>query len=281
MYYKTLHYIAKYSKYNYGMNVYIEYVIADNLVIDTLLLWAATVTLKIPYRKFRVVLGGAVGAACAVVSVYVSGFWTYLVKTACLVCMCIVTVGFGKKLFWHILLTTAYTFVLGGAIVGLFNLFNIDYLTPSGEFYQMRVPLFVYVLAVALMGFVCYSIAVYVKQVKKFAPHIAKITVILDKQYCLTGFCDSGNTLMHDGVPVCFVTKRFAGFTDYFAQQVLAGKAVDVQVTTVTGSTSVKAVKGEVVCNDKKLAVYLALPVNKCQTMYNVILSNEFCGGEV
>ena len=259
------------------MNVYIEYVIADNLVIDTLLLWLATVTLKIPYRKFRVFLGGAVGAACAVVSVYVMGFWTYLVKTACLVCMCIVTVGFGKKLFWHILLTTAYTFVLGGAITALFNLFNIDYLTSNGEFYQMRVPLFVYILAGALVGFLCYSIAIYVTQVKKIAPHVAKITVKLDKDYCLTGFCDSGNTLTHDGVPVCFVTKKFSGFSQHFARQVLTGKAVDVEVTTVTGSTTVKAIKAEVVCNGKEKEVYLALPVSKCQTVYNVILSNEFC----
>ena len=263
------------------MNVYIEYVILDNLVIDTLLLWAATITLKIPYKKFRVILGGAVGAACAVASVFVTGFLTYVVKTVCLVSMCIVTVGFGKKLFWHILLTTAYTFVLGGAITGLFNLFKIDYLTSNGEFYQMRVPLFVYVLAVALVGFLCYSIAVYVKQIKKISPHIAKIVVKLDKSYNLSGFCDSGNTLSHNGLPVCFVTKKFSGFTDYFAQQTLAGNTVNIEVTTVTGSTTVKAIKGEVVVNGKQREVYLALPVSKCQTMYNVILSNEFCGGEV
>ena len=262
------------------MNVYIEYVVADNLVIDTLLLWAATLTLKIPYRKYRVFLGGTVGAACAVVSVYVTGFWLYLLKTMCLVIMCIVTVGIGKKLFWHILLTTAYTFVLGGAIVGLFNLFNVDYLTPSGEFYQMRVPLFVYVLAVALVGFLVYSIAVYVKQVKKVSPHIAKITVVLDKKYSLSGFCDSGNTLTHNGLPVCFVTKKFAGFADYFAKQTLLGKAEDIEVTTVTGSTTVKAVKGEIATCGIQRQVYLALPVSKCQTLYNIILSNEFCGGE-
>ena len=259
------------------MNVYVEYVIADNFVIDTLLLWLATVTLKIPYKKWRVLLGGAVGTACAVASVYVSGFWTYVVKTVCLVCMCTVTVGCGKKLFWHILLTAAYTFVLGGAIIGLFNLFKVDYLNSSGEFYQMRVPLFVYVLAATLVGFLCYSIAVYVKQTKKIAPHIAKITVKLDKNYILSGFCDSGNTLTHNGLPVCFVTKKFNGFTDYFAQQALSGNLVDVEVSTVTGSTTVKAVKAEIECGDKLRQVYLALPVAKCQTVYNVILSNEFC----
>ena len=259
------------------MNVYIEYVVADNLVIDTLLIWMAALTLRIPFKVYRMFLGGAVGATCAVVSVYVTGFWTYLIKTACLILMCIVAVGIGKKLFWHILLTTAYTFVLGGAIVGLFNIFKVDYLTANGEFYQMKVPLFVYVLAAALVGFICYSIVVYVKQVKKISPHLAKIVVKLDKNYVLSGFCDSGNTLTHDGVPVCFVTKKFVGFADYFAAQMLRGNTVDVEVTTVTGSTTVKAVKGEIICNGVERQVYLALPIGKCNTLYNIILSNDFC----
>ena len=263
------------------MNVYVEYVVLDNLVIDTLLLWLTALTLKIPCKKYRIFLGGAVGAACAVVSVYVNGWWTYLVKTVCLVCMCVVAVGFGKKLFWHILLTTAYTFMLGGAIIGLFNIFKVDYLTQDGEFYQMKVPLFVYVLAVFLVGFICYSIAVYVKQVKKIAPHLTKIQIILDKAYNVSGFCDSGNTLTHEGLPVCFVTKKFDGFASYFARQTLAGNVVDIDVTTLTGSATVKAVKGEIVCNGNRRHVYVALPISKCQTIYNVVLSNEFGGGEV
>ena len=262
------------------MNVYIEYVILDNFVIDTLLLWAVALTLKIPVKKYRLVLGGLVGASCAVASVYVSGAWTYLIKTACLALMCIVAVGFGKKLIWYILLTVAYTFVLGGAIVGLFNLFKVDYLTDSGEFYDMRVPFFVYVLAVALVGLLCYCIVTYVKQLKKVAPYLAKIVVTLDKDYQLTGFCDSGNTLTHNNMPVCFVTKKFAGFTDYFAKQTLCGKVVSIDVATVAGVSQVKAVEATVSARGKRTKVYLALPQEKCQTIYNVILSNEFCGGE-
>lgn len=262
------------------MNVYVEYVILDNFVIDALLLWAAALTLKIPYAKWRIALGGATGALCAVVSVYANGLWTYVVKTVCLFAMCCVAIGFGKKLFWYILLTVAYTFVLGGAIVGLFNLFKVDYLNSSGEFYQMKVPLFVYVLAVALVAFLCYSVVFYVKQIKKVAPFLTKVVLTLDKSYTLTGFCDSGNTLSQDGVPVCFVTKSFAGFTDYFAAQTLSNKAVQVQVSTVTGSKTVTAVSATIKANGVDRQVYLALPVTKCQTIYNLLLSNEFCGGE-
>lgn len=259
------------------MNVYLEYVILDNFVIDALILLAAALTLRIPFKKYRIVLGGAVGAACAVASVFVGGFWTYLVKTACLVLMCITAVGVGKKLFWHILLTVAYTFALGGAVTGIFHLLNISYVTQDGEFYQMRVPLFVYALALALVAFLCYSIVFYVKQTKRIAPYICKIVVTLDKDYNLTGFYDSGNGLVYDGLPVCFVTKRFDGFSDYFAKQTLAGNARSVEVATVTGVKSVPAVKADVTANGVTRQAYLALPSDKCQSAgYHIVLSNEF-----
>ena len=259
------------------MNVYVEYVILDNFVIDVLLLLAAALTLKLPIKKYRLILGGLVGSACAVVSVFVTGFWIYLVKTACLALMCVTVVGFGKKLFWYILLTVAYTFALGGAITGLFHLFKISYVNENGEFYQMKVPLFVYALAVGIVAFLCYSIVFYVRQTKKVAPFLTKISVTLDKQYSLTGFCDSGNTLIHEGLPVCFVTQKFNGFAEYFARQTLLGKICSIEVVTVAGVQKVSAVKTGGTANGKTLETFLALPKEKCKTAgYSVLLSSEF-----
>ncbi len=261
------------------MNVYLEYVVADNFVLDTLLLWAAAVTLRLPFKKWRLALGGAVGAACAVVSVYASGLWLFLLKTGCLAAMCLVAAGWGKRFFWYVLLTLAYTFVAGGCIVALFGLFKVSYLDSGGQFYEMRVPLFVYVLAVFFVGFLCYAIALYVRQTKKTSRNLVSVVVTLNKSHKLTGFCDSGNSLTFEGVPVCFVTKRFAGFSDYFAQQLLAKKSVVVPVTTVAGRVNVKAVRAKVTACGKECDVYLALPAEKCNTCYNVLLNSEFCGG--
>ena len=263
------------------MNVYVEYVVLDNFVIDSLLLWAVALTLRLSYKWWRLALGGAVGAACAVLSVFTHGFWLYLLKTVSLIGMCVVAMGFGKKLFWHISLTVAYTFVLGGAIIGLFNLFKIDYVNGDGQFYQMKVPLFVYAIAVVLVAFLCYSIVIYVKNAKKATPYRVKVQIELDKSYTVNGFCDSGNSLYHEGIPVCFVTKSFKGFADYFVKQTLAGKVVDIEVSTVAGTQRVAAVEGKITLNGEQRRVYLALPKEKCQTEYNVLLSNEFCVGEV
>lgn len=259
------------------MNVYIEYVIADNLCIDTLLLWAAAVTLKLPFKRWRLVLGGAVGALCAVLSVFVSGWLVYAVKLGCLVLMCVTACGVGKKLLWYILLTCAYTIILGGAIVAVFHFFNVGYVTENGEFYDLDVPLFVYVLAAFFTAFLCYAVVFYVRQTKKIAPYLTKAKVELDgKQVSVSAFCDSGNTLIYDNLPVCFVTKKFNGFTDYFAEQTLQGKARKIDVSTVVGAQSVLAVKAVVQARGKKMQVYLALPSDKCRTTYNILLSNVF-----
>lgn len=259
------------------MNVYVEYVILDNLSIDCVILWLVAITLKLKVAKWRIFLGGLCGAVCAVASVFVVGFWLYAVKTVSLLIMCVVAVGFGKKLFWYILLTVAYTFVLGGAIIGLFNVLQIDYLSPDGAFYNLNVPLFVYVFALVLVAFLAYSIVTYVKQLKKIAPFLVKAVVTLDKEYNITGFCDSGNTLTFDGLPVCFVTKSFGSFASYYAQQVVSGKTFNVEVLTVAGKTLVGAVKAKIRVNGVERDAYLALPASKCNTTYNVLLSNEFC----
>lgn len=228
-------------------------------------------------------MGALCGTAIALVSVFVGGFWVYPLKAACLVLMCVVTVGFGKKLFWHILLTLAYTFVTGGAIVGLFNLLQVDYLSQNGLCYNMPVPLFVYFIAVGLVVFLCYSIAVFVKQTKKVAPFLKKVQIVLDgKTYCVTGFCDSGNTVSHNGVPVCFVTKKFKGFAEFFAAQVLKGTTESVSIATLAGSKTVAAVSAQLQCEDCPLCnIYLALPAEKCQTQYELLLSNLIFGGNV
>ena len=259
------------------MTVYAEYAFCDNFTMDCLLLFCAAVTLKIPFKYWRLALGAAVGTLCAMLSVYVNGFWVYPVKLACLVLMCAVTVGFGKKLFWYILLTLTYTFVTGGAIVGIFNLLNVSYVSENGLVYNMPVPLFVYVLAVALTVFLCYSIAVFVKQSKKIAPYLVKVTVTLDKSYRVWGFCDSGNSVQCCGIPVCFVTRKFAGISEYFAKKMLQGQCKTVQVVTLSGTKTVEAVPATVSVGQVSKQVYLALPANKCQTRYELLLSGEFC----
>lgn len=260
------------------MTVYVEYAILDNFTMDFFLLYFAAVTLKLPFKKWRIVLGAAVGTATALLSVYVSvDALLLLAKAVGLFLMCFAAVGFGKKLFWHILLTLAYTFVTGGAIVGIFNLLEVQYVTENGLCYNMPVPLFVYFLGVGFVAFLCYALAVFVKQTKQIAPHLKKVQVKLEKFYTVWGFCDSGNAVTCNGLPVCFVTKRFGKVSQYFAQQILRQRDYNVEISTLAGTQIVSAVAAELMVDGKLFHVFLALPSQKCQTRYELLLSAQFC----
>lgn len=263
------------------MTVYLEYAILDNFTMDFLLLFCAAVTLKISFKKWRIVLGATVGTTIALSSVYLNGFWLYAAKALCLFLMCVCAIGFGKKLFWYILLTFAYTSIIGGAIVGIFNLCQVPYVAENGLCYNMPVPLFVYLFAVAFTVFLCYCLAQFVKQTKTVAPYLKKVQVTLQKNYNVLGFCDSGNTVCCNGLPVCFVTKKFGDISQYFAKEILRGTAQQVEISTLAGKKTVSAVQATINVDGKSHKVYLALPAQKCQTRYELLLSCEFCKSEI
>lgn len=278
---QTKHFFSLSSIYNVCMVVYVEYVFLDNFSMDCLLLWLALVTLKLPIRWYRVVVGGAVGAICAIVSVYFEGIWLITVKLATLLVMCISVVGWGKRLFWYILLVLAYTFLMGGAIIGIFNLFNVQYIVDGAFVYNGRIPIFLCIFALLFVCFLCYSLHIFVLQSKKVAAYVCRVTVTLQqKSYNVTAFWDSGNTLEHKGLPVCFVTKRFGDISALFSRSIMQGKAESIPVVTVAGQTSVIAMQGTLQLEGKQRAIWLALPKQKCKMPYNVLLNNNLGGSQ-
>lgn len=259
------------------MTVYVEYAFLDNFAMDFLLLFFASVTLKLRFRWWRLILGATVGTVIALITVYLKGIVLYVTKALCLFAMCFVTVGWGKKLFWHILLTLAYTFVTGGAILGIFNLLNVDYATQNGFYYNATVPLFVYLGAILAVVAICYSLHAFVMQTKQIAPFLQKVVLHLDKAYDMCGFCDSGNSVMQNGVPVCFIAKRNRQIAEYFAAKLLRGETVSIEVQTLTGRKTVVAIESTLEVRGEKYGILLALSPVKGQTQYDVILNSVFC----
>ncbi len=259
------------------MTVYVEYAFLDNFTMDFLLLFFSATTLKIRFRWWRLALGATVGTVVALLTVYLNGVILCVAKAFCLFAMCFVSIGRGKKLFWHILLTLTYTFVTGGAIVGIFNLLNVDYTTQDGFYYNMPVPLFVYFLAVAAVVVMCYAVHAFVVKSKQVAPFLQKIVLHLDKSYDMCGLCDSGNSVVQNGVPVCFLAKRNGHIAECFAEKILCGESVSVEVQTLVGRKSVVAIDATLEMHGKKHSILLAFSPVKGQTQYDVILNSVFC----
>ena len=254
------------------MIVYIEYAFLDNLSMDCLLLLLATATLKLRVRWYRILLGGVVGSTMALLCVGLGGVVLYIAKGLALLLMCIATIGFGKKLFWCILTTCGYTFLMGGAIVGLFNLSVQSFV--GGVIYQSDIPLFCYFFAILLVVVIVKLLTAYFGDVKKVLPNVHKCQIVLGQTHNVKALYDSGNCATCNGLPLCFVSKKFC---DVFAKRMLCGKTQQVNISTIAGSCVVVACKGQVVLNGVSIDVYFAM--GKTTPLYDVILASSVVGG--
>ncbi len=257
------------------MTVYVEYVIIDNMAFDCLILWAVNSTLRLRGKRWRVILGGVVGTACAFLTVFLKDVWGIVLKTVCLFAMCVTACGFGKKLFWHILLTAAYTFILGGAIIGLFYLFGTDFAAGVNLSYSSEVPIGLYVLGAGIFVFLARAVLSYIRTARHRQPFTKKIKIVCgsvkEEAY---GFLDSGNSLRKDGVPVCFAMKSLRKkISREVAEAILKGCAESISLETVTGRQNVFAVKAEITLDNKRYGVYLALSENSSDVEYAVLLN--------
>lgn len=257
------------------MVVYVEYVIADNMTFDALVLWASARTLKLCPKKWRLVLGAIVGTATAFLSVYLDGWWAIPVKTVILIVMCVAVVG-KTKLLLYIITVMAYTFAAGGAIVGLFYLFRIDF-SYDGALTYNSVPLGLYLLGIIAVVCLVGYVKSYISS-RHTLSNIVNIKVQLgDSVISSEGFVDSGNTLTHDGIAVCFAMNPLRSkVVEQMAEMMVRGKCVTVQYNTLTSRQSTVAIPSKVMYRGRWVDVYIALPNNKTNVQYGLLLNGSF-----
>ncbi len=187
------------------MIVYIEYVLIDNFVIDYMLLSATLKTLTLPISKLRLCVCSAVGAIISIAVTFlpfnnlISGIIKLLFGLA-LASFSTKTIT-AKKLYAVYLVFLTYTFLLGGAVIAIFTLLNIDY---SSE------------ISIALMIIPCYIIVKCVKEVINYIyrrKDVVNFTFPVEINICeirlsATAFLDTGNCAYAENLPVIFCDKQ-------------------------------------------------------------------------
>ncbi len=193
------------------MEVYIEYVILDNLIMDYLLLKESAKLLKIKFKRYRLIIGAIVGVIGAVVFplLKIRAEFLFLLKIMLGAFITFISVDHTKfsdylKYFNVFLLMT---FVLGGGVIGVFYLLGID--LKSYQSYGLPIGV------TALFG---YLLVIGVKKCLKSA-----VNGLMTDRYrykCIlkcgnvtlktVGYFDSGNLLMDQktGLPVALCKKK-------------------------------------------------------------------------
>lgn len=119
------------------MEIYIEYALAENFLLDAMLLWLAMKAAKQEISLWRIVLAAAIGAAFAVAFPLLKTGKTiaYILKFSVGALLCLVAVkgkGIGRYALTA-LLFFGFSFALGGALLAVYSAFSIDYgVTENG-----------------------------------------------------------------------------------------------------------------------------------------------------
>lgn len=188
------------------MDIYIEYVLLDNFVVDFVLLLCTNKILKLPTNKCSMVLSALLGALFSLLSpmLNVDGIVVIILKLLVAFIMVFVATFSFYKLFLRFLCFVLLTFMFGGLLIAVCYFMGVSVLTGANLMYFCEIPLasvlaFAFIFLFVVVGVIkkLYSSAKYTKFLYKIC------LTINNKTKELNAFFDSGNTLKtKDNIPV-------------------------------------------------------------------------------
>ena len=219
------------------MQIYIEYVIADNMAVNLLLLYVTSVTLRQKFPRIRSVISAAVGTAFAVIMPLVEIKALFLAKIMLGLIMPAIVTGrksvktYGKFLAFFML----YTCLAGGICVALLGANDGFVVITDPNGYAPAVA----AVAAMICVIVAKKIVGYVTLARREKKYTADVRLeVAGKSVNCKGYWDSGNRLFYKGIyPVVLSGADFAGSIPNLEK---AQKIDAIKLSTVTGSKSIR-----------------------------------------
>ena len=193
------------------MELYLEYVILDNIVMDYVLIKFLEITFKNKIKKVNKFVSCLLGTILAFGLPYFmfNVFLLYLYKF--ITAMVIVVILRRYKGFKHylkyLLFFMIYTFIIGGVLIGFIGLFNINYSYNGVILYDCELPIGLFVIVLMLSIWVLKRMVGVLKEQLKASKYLCDI-VLVDKGVELkaTGLMDSGNKVIYNGDCVSIIS---------------------------------------------------------------------------
>ena len=266
------------------MEIYIEYALMENFLLDYALLYLATKAVKTPTRSWRIALSSCIGAVFAVLFPLLTlpKPLAYLLKIAVglLMCLCLMK-GMKNKNEWGMYALTsvfffAFSFFFGGALSAL-----------ALEFPQNTLPFSIVAVGFAVLTAFSVCFIEKLHQKRQIYAFLYECEVIFQEKSVKTqGFWDSGNLAMKNNLPVCFVCPSL--FYDIFLEDILdkdRGHVRDeMQIHTLGGVKNIPLYAGELHVKMKNSAikrkVYFAPSKNMLSREYSLLLPSGIFDGQ-
>ena len=264
------------------MTVYIEYVIIDNLIIDYLLLKATFMITGKAYKKGRLLLSAVLGAVVALTyplsqNVIVLGTVVKILG-GLLIMLVANTFKSTRDYYINVIIFFLLTFLTGGVIIGVFNIFSIDY---SGNEILIAT---IFLPALIVISIVERAIKSIYKN-RTVRAFTYKTDLIFDKKtVTVNGFLDTGNALFDGDSPVIVCEKKL--FFNLIDNSIMKAGLKKISIYTVNGKTQNLSFKLDQVkiYDGQKVNIHnnvtIALVNYSVGNGYDVILNPQLLKGE-
>ncbi len=193
------------------MVIYIEYAIIDNMVINVIILDLLQLTFRCKITKTRKIIVSLIGTLMALGLPYVmSGgvvILLYKFATATIFVLFIKKYKSIKNFLSYFLLLFTYTFLIGGTIVGLLNLFAINYTATNILMYNFELPMGLILLSIIIIAKLTKALIVYLRAKLTSSKYLFNV-VLIDGKCCANGIgmLDSGNKVRYNNKGVTIIS---------------------------------------------------------------------------
>ncbi len=212
------------------MTVYIEYVLIDNFIIDYLMLKASLLLSATTVSRVRLLFCAFLGAIFALFYplISVNTLLLTLIKICFGLLLVLIAGKFKSKKDYYVTAVTffVYTFLTGGAVIGIFNIFGIPYSSEISIAVMVIPVYFIFKGITSVVKFLYRQkdINCYIREVE--------ITAFGVSKKC-KGFFDTGNELYDGDKPVIVCGKKIA--QSFFDGNIGNIKLKKLTVNTVNG----------------------------------------------
>lgn len=196
------------------MEVYIEYVILDNLIINSILIYLTLITTRTKINKYRLMTSSVVGTIFAIIMPLISISSVLLFLLKLLVGLVIVLI-FSKmeirKIMINYFLFMSYTFLMGGFCFGILYFLKANVNINGLIIYNFNVPVSLIILTIFIYFLILKKFIKYRKNIVNLS---YPVEVVKDKiTLKLSGFLDTGNQVYDEnGKPIVVISlKSFLG----------------------------------------------------------------------
>ena len=266
------------------MEVYIEYVIIDNLIIDFLLLWSTLKVMGLKINKYLLIVSSLFGTiiSCLLPLTPLNGWFSGLTKFIVGIIMVLLSYRFTsfKQFIYSFMIFMSFTFLIGGACYAVIILLGGTFENITLGTYDTIVPVSIVIATCFIYAFIIFRLTKYIYRKKDMMPYIGEAEIeISGNIYKFKTYLDSGNRLYDKktGAPViilsAFALEKYIS-NDDMAKLIFGEKSKTfdnvhyLEYSTVEGKA-----KKMVVFTPKKLIIHTG---DKTSTYENVCVGVTF-----